>query len=61
MFKKIILSVLTLGIYPLVSKARKGKFTKSTKKYRDDGTLRKDVRFEYEYDDDESPSTPGVS
>lgn len=58
MFKKIILSVLTLGIYPLVSKSRKGLVKKNTKKYRDDGTVRKEVNFEYQFDDGTSPQPP---
>lgn len=60
MFKKIILSVLTLGIYPLVSKSRKGHFKKNTKKYRDDGSIRKDVTIDYDFDDGTSPQPPSV-
>lgn len=61
MFKKILLSVLTLGIYPIVSKGRKGKFSKTTKKYREDGSLRKDVVVNYEFDDEQSPTTPKIN
>ena len=61
MFKKIFLSLLTLGIYPLVSKSRKGHFMKNTKKYRDDGTLRKEVTVDYDYDEGTSPESPSIS
>lgn len=60
MFKKILLSIITLGIYPIVSKARSGKFSKTTKKYRDDGSLRKEVDLSYEFNDDESPTPPVI-
>lgn len=60
MLKKIFLSLITLGIYPIVSKSRKGKLTKVTKKYRDDGTLRKDVTLDFEYDDGSSPQPPEI-
>jgi hypothetical protein len=61
MFKKNVLSLLTLGIYPIVAKSRKGKLTKVTKKYRDDGTVRKDVTLNYEYDDGPSPEPPFIN
>lgn len=61
MFKKILLSLVTLGIYPIVAKSRKGKVTKVTKKYRDDGTIRKDVTLNYEFDDGSSPEPPSIN
>lgn len=54
MFKDIILGLLTLGVYPIVKKGRKTKLEKRTIKYREDGTVRKDVTLNFETDEDEA-------
>lgn len=53
MFGEILKTIFTLGIYPLIKKGRKTKLVKRTKKYREDGTLRKDVILEFDTDEDE--------
>lgn len=55
MFKEIILSILTLGIYPLVSKGRR--LTQSVKKtkYRKDGSIKKHIDRDTDYSEDEAP------
>lgn len=58
MFKDIILSILTLGIYPLVSKARTLKQSVEKTKYRKDGTVKKHVGRDTEYSEDEAPQSP---
>lgn len=55
MFKDIILSILTLGIYPLVSKGRTLKQSVEKTKYRKDGTIKKHIDRDTEYTEDESP------
>lgn len=55
MFKEIILSILTLGIYPLVSKGRKLKQSVEKTKYHKDGTVKKHVDRDTEYSEDEAP------
>lgn len=55
MFKDIILSILTLGIYPLVSKGRTLKQSVEKTKYRKDGTVKKHIDRDIEYTEDESP------
>lgn len=51
MFGEILKTIFTLGIYPLIKKGRKTKLVKRTKKYREDGTLRKDVTLEFDTDE----------
>lgn len=58
MFKDIILSILTLGIYPLVSKGRTLKQSVEKTKYRKDGTIKKHIDRDTEYSEDEAPQTP---
>lgn len=55
MFKEIILSILTLGIYPLVSKGRTLKQSVEKTKYRKDGTIKKHIDRDTEYAENESP------
>lgn len=57
MFKDIILSILTLGIYPIVSKSRSLKQSVEKTKYRKDGTIKKHIDRDSEYSEDESPET----
>lgn len=45
--KKILLAIITLGIYPLVKKQRDTSLEKRTRKYYKDGTLRKDVEISF--------------
>lgn len=55
MIKDIILSILTLGIYPLVSKGRTLKQSVEKTKYRKDGSIKKQVDRDTEYSEDEAP------
>lgn len=55
MFKDIILSILTLGIYPLVSKGRTLKQSVEKTKYRKDGSIKKHIDRDTEYSEDEAP------
>lgn len=55
MFKEIILSILTLGIYPLVSKGRTLKQSLEKTKYRKDGSIKKHIDRDTEYSEDEAP------
>ena len=57
MLKEIILSILTLGIYPLVSKGRTLKQSVEKTKYRKDGSIKKHIDRDTEYSEDEAPST----
>lgn len=58
MFKDIILSILTLGIYPLVSKGRTLKQRVKKDKYRKNGTVKKHIDRETEYSEDDAPQSP---
>lgn len=55
MFKEIILSILTLGIYPLVSKGRRLTQSVDKTKYRKDGSIKKHINRDTEYSEDEAP------
>lgn len=54
MFKDIILSILTLGVYPLVSKGRTLKQSVEKTKYRKDGTVKKHVDRDTDYFEEEA-------
>ena len=56
MIKEIILSILTLGIYPIVSKSRTLKQSVEKTKYRKDGSIKKHIDRDTEYSEDESPN-----
>lgn len=51
----IVLKILTLGLYGLFTKKRSLKQTVSKKKYRDDGTLIKEVIRDTDYDSEDAP------
>ena len=51
----IVLKILTLGLYGLFTKKRSLKQTVSKKKYRDDGTLIKEIIRDTDYDSEDSP------
>lgn len=55
MFKEIILSILTLGIYPIVSKGRTLKQSVEKTKYRKNGSIKKHIERDTEYSEDEAP------
>lgn len=56
MLKEIILSILTLGIYPIVSKARRLTQSVEKTKYRKDGSVKKHIDRDTEYSEDEAPN-----
>lgn len=50
-----ILNILSLGLYSVLSKRRKAKVTVEKTKYRSDGSLKKTVSRETEFEEDEAP------
>lgn len=52
-----VLKILTFGLYGLFSKKRKLKQTTKKVKYRDDGTVKKDIERSTEYEEDEAPES----
>lgn len=46
---KTILNILTLGLYSFFSKKKDYSIEKNTKKYRKDGTLKKEVTLDADY------------
>lgn len=50
---KTILNILTLGLYSLLSKKKSLDQTVKKKKYRDDGTLKKEIERTTTYNEDQ--------
>ena len=50
-----VLKFLTLGLYGLLTKKRSLKQTVSKKKYREDGTLKKEIIRDTDYDSEDAP------
>lgn len=48
--KETIFKILTLGLYALFSKGRKVKQSTQKVKYRDDGSVKKSIKRDTEYD-----------
>lgn len=55
MLMDIVLKILTLGLYGLFTKKRSLKQSVTKVKYREDGSVKKKIERDTEYDSDESP------